>query len=238
MQSLLRVIYPPQCVLCRARLTEDFALCGDCWRETPFIEGLVCDLCGLPLPGAETGHPVHCDDCLTIARPWAQGRAAMVYRDAGRRLVLALKHGDRTDLARPMAGWLRRAGVSMLEGAPVLVPVPVHPWRLAKRRYNQAALLAGALAGLAGAEWLPDALVRARRTRVLDGLTRDERFAALSEAIRPHRTRGQRLAGRAVVIIDDVMTSGATLAAAAAAAHAAGATRVSVLTLARVAKDD
>jgi predicted amidophosphoribosyltransferase len=152
--------------------------------------------------------------------------------------VLALKHGDRTDLARPGARWLRAAGAALLTPGSVLVPVPAHWTRLVRRRYNQAALLAHALARLTGLDWLPDALVRNRRTATLDGLTREQRFAMLGAAIRPHPRRGARLKDRPVVLIDDVMTSGATLAAATEACHAGGATEVSVLVLARVAKDD
>ena len=180
MQSVLKLLYPSQCVMCDARLEDDFALCGRCWRDTPFISGLVCDLCGTPLPGTDPGHPVHCDDCMVLARPWAQGRAAMLYRDTARRLVLALKHGDRVDLARPGAAWLRAAAGPMLAPGTALVPVPVHWTRLVSRRYNQAGLLARELAALTGLDWLPDALVRTRRTQMLDGLSRDQRFAALS----------------------------------------------------------
>lgn len=98
MQALLRLIYPPQCLSCGAEVDTDFALCPACWRDTPFITGLVCDGCGTPLPGEEST-AVHCDDCLTLARPWDQGRAALLYRDKGRGFVLSLKHGDRGDLA-------------------------------------------------------------------------------------------------------------------------------------------
>jgi predicted amidophosphoribosyltransferase len=238
MQSVLRLLYPPQCVMCEARLDQDFALCAACWRDTPFVAGLACDLCGTPLPGTDPGQPAHCDDCMVLARPWKLGRAAMGYRDNGRKIVLALKHGDRTDLARPGAAWLKVAGRDLLGPGVAIAPVPVHWTRLARRRYNQAALLARELAGLTGLDWLPDALIRSKRTAMLDGLTRDERFAALVAAIRPHPSRGHRLRDRRVVLIDDVMTSGATLAAATEACHAGGATEVSVLVLARVAKDD
>ena len=105
LQALLHLIYPPQCLTCRARVTTDFGLCGDCWRDTPFISGLVCQHCGVPLPGEESHTQVFCDDCLTIARPWTAGRAALLYKDNARKLVLALKHGDRLDLVRPAAAW-------------------------------------------------------------------------------------------------------------------------------------
>jgi ComF family protein len=236
-QSLVGLIYPAQCVLCDARVEADGALCPKCWRETPFIAGLVCDTCGVPLPGSDPGTPVQCDDCLAIARPWWCGRAALVYRDNARKLILMLKHSDQTQLARPGARWMAAVGGPVLGRDSLLVPVPVHWTRLLARRYNQAALLATELGRIARAEVAMDALVRTKRTPVLEGMSRDARFATLDEAIRAHPQRGARLAGRNVVLIDDVMTSGATLAGAAEAALAAGAAEVSVLVLARVAKD-
>jgi len=237
MQSMLHMVFPPQCVSCRDLVTEDFGLCGSCWRDTPFIKGLVCDTCGVPLPGEDTGHPEHCDDCLSIARPWTRGRSALVYKQNGRSLVLALKHADRLDLAKPAAQWMLRAARPLLTDDMVIAPVPAHYFRFVQRRYNQAAELARELARLAGQPVIPDLLRRVRRTKLQDGMGREARFANLSGAIQPRKTSKDRLRGRPVLLIDDVMTSGATLAAATEACHAAGAAEVSVLTLARVAKD-
>ncbi len=237
LQSVIRALYPPQCVACGALADSDFALCGKCWRDTHFISGLVCNHCGIPLPGEDRGSDELCDDCLHIARPWAAGRAALLYRDTGRRLVLALKHGDRTDLARPAGAWMARAAAPLLRAGMLVVPVPLHPWRLFRRRYNQAALLSGRLARECGLEHLPDALLRTRRTRPLEGHSRAARFAALDGAIRAHPRHAARIAGRQVLLVDDVMTSGATLAAATGALVAAGAGEVFVQVLARVGKD-
>lgn len=237
LRTAVRLVYPPRCLSCGEMVESDFALCGACWGETAFVAGLVCDLCGTPLPGEGDGVSVHCDDCMAIARPWSGGRAALVYSGTGRSLVLALKHGDRTDIARPAARWLARAAAPVTAPGALLVPVPLHPFRLIRRRYNQSALLARALARETGCDWLPDALVRIRRTPGLDGRSRAERFTILADAIRPHPRAGRRLAGRDVLLVDDVMTSGATLAASAEAALASGAASVCVAVLARVAKD-
>ncbi|MCC7320057.1 MAG: ComF family protein [Rubellimicrobium sp.] len=237
LQSVIRAIYPPQCVNCGGLTGEEFALCGACWRDSHFIGGLTCNQCGVPLPGDDRGEQVLCDDCMTIARPWAQGRAVFLYRDTGRHLVLALKHGDRTDLARSAGVWMAQAAAPLIRPGMIVVPVPLHRWRLLRRRYNQAALLAARLARVAGLPHVPDALLRSRATRPLEGHSREARFAALSDAIRVHPRHAARLAGRPVLLVDDVMTSGATLAAAASAALAAGASEVCVQVLARAAKD-
>ena len=237
LQGALHLIYPPQCLSCDAMVTTDFGLCGTCWRDTPFVGGLVCDQCGVPLPGDDPGHALRCDDCLTIARPWSQGRAALLYRDNARKIVLSLKHGDRLDLARPAAQWLLRAAQPMLRPGMVVVPVPLHWTRLLKRRYNQAALLSGALAKLASLQHCPDLLVRRRSTGTQEGRDRDGRFRNMDSSIAVHPKRARQIEGRHALLVDDVMTSGATLAAASEACIAAGATGVSVLVLARVAKD-
>ena len=237
MQALLHLIYPPQCLSCDARVTTDFGLCGPCWRATPFITGLVCDHCGTPLPGQDLGKSELCDDCLTIARPWSKGRAAMLYKDNARQMVLALKHGDRLDLARPVAQWLLRAAQPMLVPGMLVAPVPLHWTRLITRRYNQAAMLSAQLAKLARLDHCPDLLLRKRRTGTQDGRDRDGRFANMQDALTPNPRHAARIGGRNVLLIDDVMTSGATLAAAAEVCLAAGATGVSVLVMARVAKD-
>jgi predicted amidophosphoribosyltransferase len=237
MQAALHLIYPPQCLTCDGPVTQDFALCGTCWRDTPFVRGLVCDLCGTPLPGEDPGHAVLCDDCLTIARPWARGRAALLYRDNGRRIVLALKHADRTDLARPAAGWMMQAAAPLLQPGMVVAPVPLHWLRLFRRRYNQAALLSACIADAAGIAHCPDLLLRRRNTRSQEGRDREARFRNVAEAFRLNPRHAALIKGKPVLLVDDVMTSGATLAAGAEACLAAGAAQVSVLVLARVAKD-
>lgn len=237
LQSVIRAIYPAQCVACDVPTVAEFGLCGSCWGDAQFIGGLVCDTCGTPLPGDDCGEIVQCDDCMTIARPWDRGRAALVYTGVGRRLVLSLKHGDRTDLARPAALWMTRVIRPLLNDDTVLVPVPLHWIRLARRRYNQAALLAHALGHAVERPVCADALLRPKNTKSLEGHNRDARFAVLAGAIVPNPKRAAQIDGKSVLLVDDVMTSGATLAACAEAAKAAGAANVSIVTLARVVKD-
>jgi len=236
MQTALRILFPPQCILCGDLVEEDFGLCAACWRETPFLSGLVCNLCGCELPGGTPGEVAHCDSCLTISRPWDQGRSVLGYRDAGRRIVLALKHSDRTDFARPAARWMAQSVTAIEVKDPLVVPVPLHRWRLLRRRYNQSALLAQGMAGLRGWTYAPDLLRRTRQTPPNKDMSTDERFANQDGAIEFNPSWAQRVAGRDVVLVDDVMTSGATLAGCAQACRSAGARRIAIQTLARVDK--
>lgn len=239
MRGLLAAIYPPQCIGCETLVDQDFALCPACWRETPFISGLCCDSCGIPLPGQEApGTVVHCDDCLRIARPWRRGRSVMMYRGKGRSLVLALKHGDRTDLARPAGVWLARAAEPLILPGMLVVPVPLHWLRLVKRRFNQSALLAGRMARVLDLPHVPDVLLRPRATASQEGRSRDGRFANMAGALALNPRHAARVVGRPVLLVDDVMTSGATLAAGAEVLLAGRASQVHVITLARVGRDD
>ena len=227
-------IYPPQCLACDERVMEAGALCPACWPDAPFVRGLACDACGAPLPGEEED-AAFCDDCRRVHRPWGRGRTAFLYAGVARRMALQLKHGDRLELAKPLGEWMAARARDVAGPGSLVAPVPLHRLRLLKRRANQSALLGAEVARRLGADWCPDLLVRTRRTPSLGGLGREEREDALDGAIAPHPRRSAK--GRDVLLVDDVMTSGATLAASARAVLAMGARRVDVVTLARAARD-
>lgn len=238
-QRLISMVYPPQCTLCDSLTAEDFSLCGSCWRETPFIDGTICRCCGVPLPDAEDDEPdLQCDACLTLPRPWSQGRAALVYEGKARQFVLGLKHGDRTELARTAGPWLARAGRDLFRPDMLVLPIPLHRFRLLRRKYNQAALLSTQLCSLMPLDHLPDGLERTVPTQSLDRKTVEARFETLQDTIRVAAKHAEKIKGRSVLLVDDVMTSGATLTAAANACRSAGASDVCVLALARTMKDD
>ena len=238
LQTAVELLYPPRCLGCGSIVDSDFGLCGPCWADTPFIGGTVCDACGVPLPGEADGFRIECDDCMKVPRPWKQGRAALTYKDRGRSMVLALKHGDRLEIAQPAGLWMARAARPFLKDGMLIAPVPLHWTRMLKRKYNQSALLADALAQVSGLAMCPDLLVRFKRTTSQDGKSAAKRFADMAGVVKPHPKRRHRMAGRAVLLVDDVMTSGATLTACAEACRAGGAKEIFVVTLARVAKDD
>ncbi len=227
-RGALDLLYPPVCAACGAETEGAGGLCGDCFGAMPFIVGPVCDRCGAPA-AAEA-----CDACLHAPPAWGRGRAAALYDGPARRAVLALKHGDRLDVAAVAAPWLLRAGRDVLAGADLVAPVPLHWTRLARRRFNQSAELARALTRLAGRPdaFAPTLLARRRRTPSQEGRTRAGRHANVAGAF---AVRGD-VAGRRILLVDDVMTTGATLSACAEALTAAGAAGVDALALTRVAR--
>jgi predicted amidophosphoribosyltransferase len=237
LQTTLAAIYPPRCLGCGVMVDSDFGLCAACWGETEFVGGTACDSCGTPLPGASVSEIVHCDGCLKSPRPWVHGRAALVYGGMGRKLVLQLKHGDRQEIAHPAAGWMRLSAQTVLNQNTLIAPVPLHWIRLAKRRYNQSALIAKQLSQMTGCDWCADLLERPQRTPSLDGKTQAERAEVLAGAIRMNPRRRHRALGRPILLVDDVMTTGATLAACTEACHASGTGHVCVSVLARAVKE-
>ncbi|WP_245845170.1 ComF family protein [Pseudothioclava arenosa] len=236
LDAALHLVFPPRCLCCGEAVGSDQGLCGPCWRDAGFIQGACCTRCGTPLPG-QSDEALCCDECLADPPPWRQGRAALTYSETGRRLVLQLKHGDRLDLVRPLAGWMARAGAPLIGPDSILAPVPLHRLRMLKRRYNQSALLAQEIARQTGSIYVPDLFRRVRATPSQEGRSREERAANLSGAIGITNGKETVISGSRLMIIDDVITSGATLRAVAEAAISANAACVDVLLLARVARN-
>ncbi|MGI9368192.1 MAG: ComF family protein [Ruegeria sp.] len=174
---------------------------------------------------------------MNSPRPWQAGRAALLYQARARKLILALKHGDRPELAKPAARWMAIAGHELFRPDMLFAPVPLHWSRLAKRRYNQSALLAQYISEETGHSVCPDLLLRHTRTPILDGKTAPERAKILTESIAANPRHSTKMVGREILLVDDVMTSGATLTACTQACIASGAEHIFVLVLARVAKD-
>lgn len=235
-RHLLDSLLPPQCLGCRALLGADVALCAACWSKIRFIGPPLCEACGLPFPGSTADAAGVCGACLSHRRLTEQARAAVVYDDGSRSLILAFKRADRTDAAPVFAGWMARAGAELVAKADVLAPVPLHWSRLLARKYNQAALLAVAIGRLCGAVVEPDLLVRRRKTPSLGTLGPSARAEAVRNAIAVNPARARGLVGRRVLLVDDVHTTGATAEACARALLGEGAAAVDLLTLARTVR--
>ncbi len=231
----LDVLLPPTCLTCDAPVGEPGIFCPECYARTNFITEPCCAACGVPFARASDGGPERlCPTCRFDPPPWGRARAVLRYDTQAKRLILPLKYHDRVDLAAALAPMMARAGAALLREAEVLVPVPLHRGRLLSRRYNQASLLADEVGRLARRETLSDGLRRTRATRSLGELSAAARTRAVSGAFEVRASRLQRIAGRRVLLVDDVLTSGATCRACAAALLRAGARGVDVLVAARV----
>ncbi|MGZ8406727.1 MAG: phosphoribosyltransferase family protein [Caulobacteraceae bacterium] len=203
------------------------------WSRIAFLEAPVCDGCGAPFPYA--GDMQRCVACLARPRLFSRARAACTYDDASRDLILKLKHADRTDLAGLFTNWLSRAAADLLEDCDAVVPTPLHRWRLFRRRYNQAAEIARPLAARAGKPYLADTLLRVKPGGQ-GGKSASGRRRAVQGAFAVPPAKRDLVANKRILLIDDVMTTGATAEACARALLRAGAKAVDVAVVARVAE--
>ncbi|HEV8389025.1 MAG TPA: ComF family protein [Dongiaceae bacterium] len=232
---LLDAILPPRCLKCGEIVADSGSLCGQCWPALKFLAAPCCACCGLPFE-FDMGEDSLCAACVADRPLYDRARAALVYDDASRDLILRFKHADRIDGAATFAAWMARAGAALIDQADVIAPVPLHRWRLVRRRYNQAAILANAIGRSRGKLVIPDLLVRRRATPSQGHLGRGQRRRNVAGAFALHPGRAQVAAGARILLIDDVLTTGATAEACARALRSAGATAVDLLVLARVVR--
>jgi ComF family protein len=224
---------PPRCPACGTILPDPHRFCLTCWQALTFLGEPCCVRCGLPFEYGG-GEEAECGRCLAEPPAFDRLRAAVAYGEVARSVALKLKHGGRPGVAETLAVLMLRH--LQAESDSLLVPVPLHRWRIWKRGYNQAALIAAALARRSGLATAPDILRRTRATPVLKGLGRRERALAVRGAFKVTEAGRALLRGRPVILIDDVYTSGATAGACARTLKRAGAKSVDVLCWARVVR--
>lgn len=232
LRYLADLALPPLCAVCREPLDAHNALCPRCWSSLHFIRPPLCDRLGLPLPYDAGDGAV---SSMALRRPplYERARAALAFDGVARDLVHAFKYADRHEAVRLFTRWMSDAGRVLIAEADVIAPVPLHPWRLLRRRFNQSAVLAGPLARAHGKSVVLG-LKRVRYTKQQVGLAFGERRANVDGAFRVSPWQAGVFAGARVLLIDDVITTGATVEACAAALKNAGASAVDVLAVARV----
>jgi ComF family protein len=229
----LDVALPPLCPSCREPLGDGVGLCAACWSKLSLIEPPYCARLGIPFT-YDPGPGLLSMEAIANPPAYDRARAAVRYDDIARALVLSFKYGDRLDLAPMMGRWMARAGRELLADADALLRVPLHWRRLWARRFNQAAALAGAISQQSGVPVLPGGIKRVRATPQQVGLSKTERADNVQGAFRVPAEQKAEIAGRRLVLIDDVLTSGATVDTCARALLRAGAAHVDVLVFARV----
>ncbi len=233
LRAVVDAVWPPQCPSCDARVLQSGLLCARCWSEIHFISDPICERCGLPFDH-DMGDGALCLRCESHPPAYRMARAAFRYDDHSRGLVLALKYGDRLETAIPLAEWMLRAGRRLLGAADLIVPVPLHRSRLFSRRFNQSALLAQRLSEKSKIPYEPTVLRRVRRTPSQGSLTRRQRIANVKGAFSVAPRNRILIENRQILLIDDVLTTGATAESCVQALIRSGASDVDVLSVARV----
>jgi ComF family protein len=232
---VLGIVYPPTCVGCGGATGEPHSLCARCWSQIAFIERPFCERLGTPF-AIDLGMPLLSPAAIAEPPVFERARAVARYDDVARRLVHRLKYGDRLELARALATMMVRSGAELLAEAQVIVPVPLHRWRLWWRRFNQAMALASVVSKASGVPCDPFLLARVKPTKPQVGLSKAQRGENLQGAFRVPAEARPRLEGKRVLLVDDVLTTGATANAASRALLRGGARAVDVLAFARVAE--
>ncbi len=232
-RAVVDIVTPPQCLACRAAVLAGASLCTACWQKLTYLEDPVCDALGIPFAYDE-GEGALSAAALAEPPPWEQGRAAVLFDDAAKGLVHALKYRDIMEAGLFMARMMARAGRDLLAEADIIMPVPLHRSRLWKRRFNQAAFLAQRIAAAGGKAMATDILLRQRATPQQVGLNAEARRKNVRKAFVVPFEKSGLISGKTILLVDDVRTTGATLAACTMALKKAGAARVFVLTFALV----
>lgn len=235
MTPLVDLLFPPTCPNCTEMVDQAASLCADCWRQITFLGDPLCACCGLPFE-YDLGDGIFCGTCIRKPPAFSRARAVMTYDEHSRHMILGFKHADKTELAKMFARWMVRAGDELVAECDMILPVPLHPFRLIKRRFNQSALLAKAMADISGKPAHMLILKRHKATASQGGLNAAGRRKNMVGAFNIANSRQPMIENRKILLVDDVLTTGATIEACARTLIRAGARQVDVITLSRVVR--
>ncbi len=238
LKKIMDYVLPPRCPISGEIVDSQGAVSPQAWAGLSFIAAPYCDACGFPFEFAmpQNAGPALCPACQGDPPPFAKARAALRYDDASRPFILGFKHGDQTQSVVSMVPWLRAAGADFWGQADLVMPVPLHRWRLLRRRYNQAVLMGAAIAKDRSLKFIPDGLIRSRATPTQGHLNAGEREKNVRKAFAINPVRKKNIQGAKIVLVDDVFTTGATVKECTKELLKEGAAEVFVLSLARVVR--
>ena len=231
-QKVLNFLLPPRCPICDKQIWDTHAVCGECFGKLHFISGAICQKCGKPLPYKEAQI---CANCLKKAPAYHRALSVLKYNEASKTLILPFKHADAIELTPLLIQWMSNCGKTLISDCDYIIPVPLHIKRLFKRKYNQAALLAKGLSKIHHKEYLPSVLTRVRYTEIQGHMNPKQRRQNIKNAFQIKNA--DKIKGKKILLIDDVMTTGATVNECTKVLLKAGANQVDILTFARVIKD-
>ncbi|MEP2706219.1 MAG: ComF family protein [Roseibium sp.] len=234
---LLNALLPQRCMCCDQGIGSGGGLCGACWKKMPFLERPWCSRLGTPFTH-DVGDAAFCPSAIASPPVFNRLRSVAFYNGPARDLVLGLKFSRRRELAVLMGNWMARSGAELLSPDSLIMPVPLHWLRLWQRRFNQAADLGSAISRISRCDYDPLCLQRSKRTRQQVGLSAKERQKNVRSAFRIKQERLKDVAGRQVILVDDVYTTGSTISACTKTLLAAGAGSVDVLTFAYASPTD
>lgn len=232
MFKILDIIFPPCCISCGENVNESGTICHKCWGEINFISDPQCNICGFPFDFEISNNPI-CAACAKEKPHFSKARAVFLYDDSSKKMVTSFKYTDRIENRKAYAKWMARIGENLIADADFLIPVPIHLRKLISRKYNQAGLLAQEISKISGKKTVTNALIRKKHTIKQASLNRRIRFQNISGAFNVNDKFSTILEGKRILLIDDVITTGATADECAKILKKARVANVDVLTLAK-----
>jgi ComF family protein len=236
LQNAVDIIFPPQCLACDVIVAIKGNLCHQCWDNMDFISSPQCNTCGMPFE-LDVGDSMLCGKCISDSPRYNKSRSVLQYGDNSSHLITSFKYSDKTHACKHFAQWMVRIGQEFINDADMIAPVPLHRKRLFMRRYNQSALLAKSISKQCGVPAYTSLLIRTKNTPPQAGLSSKQRAINVRNAFKINPYYENKIIGKNIILVDDVITTGSTINACVRALKKAGAGEVNVLTLAMTVKN-